>query len=33
VDVTGARHMVAGDRNDQFANAIEGFLKELKMPA
>ena len=32
VDVTGARHMVAGDRNDQFANAIEGFLKELKTP-
>ena len=23
VDVSGARHMVAGDRNDQFANAIE----------
>ncbi|AMN42740.1 alpha/beta fold hydrolase [Rhodoplanes sp. Z2-YC6860] len=33
VDVTGARHMVAGDRNDQFANAIEGFLKELKVSA
>ena len=30
VDVTGARHMVAGDRNDQFANAIEGFLSNLK---
>jgi pimeloyl-ACP methyl ester carboxylesterase len=30
VDVTGARHMVAGDRNDQFANAIEGFLESLK---
>jgi len=30
VDVSGARHMVAGDRNDQFANAIEGFLKYLK---
>jgi pimeloyl-ACP methyl ester carboxylesterase len=29
VDVGGARHMVAGDRNDQFANAIEGFLKNL----
>ena len=26
VDVGGARHMVAGDRNDQFANAIERFL-------
>jgi pimeloyl-ACP methyl ester carboxylesterase len=33
VDVTGARHMVAGDRNDQFANAIEDFLGELKLPA
>ena len=33
VDVTGARHMVAGDRNDQFANAIESFLSELKIPA
>ena len=30
VDVSGARHMVAGDRNDQFANAIEGFLSHLK---
>ena len=29
VDVSGARHMVAGDRNDQFANAIKGFLKDL----
>jgi pimeloyl-ACP methyl ester carboxylesterase len=26
VDVTGARHMVAGDRNDQFAAAILRFL-------
>jgi pimeloyl-ACP methyl ester carboxylesterase len=33
VDVSGARHMVAGDRNDQFANAIEKFLSELKLPA
>lgn len=31
VDVSGARHMVAGDRNDQFAGAIEGFLSELKL--
>ena len=31
VDVSGARHMVAGDRNDQFAGAIEGFLSELKI--
>jgi pimeloyl-ACP methyl ester carboxylesterase len=31
VDVTGARHMVAGDRNDQFADAIKDFLNELKI--
>jgi pimeloyl-ACP methyl ester carboxylesterase len=30
VDVSGARHMVAGDRNDQFAKAIEHFLSKLK---
>jgi pimeloyl-ACP methyl ester carboxylesterase len=30
VDVGGARHMVAGDRNDQFANAIKEFLGKLK---
>ena len=30
VDVSGARHMVAGDRNDQFADAIEVFLSELE---
>jgi pimeloyl-ACP methyl ester carboxylesterase len=29
VDVSGARHMVAGDRNDQFANAIKDFLSSL----
>jgi len=29
VDVTGARHMVAGDRNDQFAAAILGFVGAL----
>jgi pimeloyl-ACP methyl ester carboxylesterase len=29
VDVSGARHMVAGDRNDQFANAIKDFLQDL----
>jgi pimeloyl-ACP methyl ester carboxylesterase len=28
-DVSGARHMVAGDRNDQFSNAILGFLDSL----
>jgi pimeloyl-ACP methyl ester carboxylesterase len=30
VDVSGARHMVAGDRNDQFANAIQDFLSNPK---
>jgi pimeloyl-ACP methyl ester carboxylesterase len=30
VDVGGARHMVAGDRNDQFANAIKAFLSSLE---
>jgi pimeloyl-ACP methyl ester carboxylesterase len=29
VDVSGARHMVAGDRNDQFASAIKSFLSRL----
>jgi pimeloyl-ACP methyl ester carboxylesterase len=29
VDVSGARHMVAGDRNDQFASAIKSFLSHL----
>ncbi len=29
VDVSGARHMVAGDRNDQFADAIKAFLFKL----
>ena len=28
-DVSGARHMVAGDRNDQFSAAILQFLKDL----
>ncbi len=28
VDVSGARHMVAGDKNDQFATAIEKFLRK-----
>jgi hypothetical protein len=31
VDVSGARHMVAGDRNDQFADAIKSFLNDLKV--
>jgi pimeloyl-ACP methyl ester carboxylesterase len=29
-DVSGARHMVVGDRNDQFSNAIQGFLDGLE---
>jgi pimeloyl-ACP methyl ester carboxylesterase len=32
VDVSGARHMVAGDRNDQFATAIKDFLLKLQSP-
>jgi pimeloyl-ACP methyl ester carboxylesterase len=30
VDVSGARHMVAGDRNDQFAAAILTFVERIK---
>jgi non-heme chloroperoxidase len=33
VDVAGAGHMVAGDRNEVFADAIVGFLRELPPPA
>jgi pimeloyl-ACP methyl ester carboxylesterase len=29
VDVGGARHMVAGDRNDHFSAAVLGFLRKL----
>ena len=29
VDVKDARHMVAGDRNDIFSQAVEGFLADL----
>lgn len=29
VDVTGARHMVAGDRNDHFSAAVLSFIKKL----
>jgi pimeloyl-ACP methyl ester carboxylesterase len=29
-DVSGARHMVVGDQNDQFSNAIQHFLASLK---
>jgi pimeloyl-ACP methyl ester carboxylesterase len=31
VDVSGARHMVAGDRNDQFTAAIKDFLSKLQL--
>jgi pimeloyl-ACP methyl ester carboxylesterase len=31
VDVSGARHMVAGDRNDQFTAAIKDFLSKLRI--
>jgi pimeloyl-ACP methyl ester carboxylesterase len=30
VDVGGARHMVAGDRNDHFSRAVLGFIGKLK---
>ncbi len=33
VDVAGARHMVAGDRNDVFSAAILEFLSGLRIPA
>lgn len=29
LDVSGARHMVAGDRNDAFADAVIGFIEAL----
>jgi pimeloyl-ACP methyl ester carboxylesterase len=32
VDVGGARHMVAGDRNDHFSTAVLGFLGKLGGP-
>jgi pimeloyl-ACP methyl ester carboxylesterase len=31
VDVTGAGHMVAGDRNDAFGDAVLGFLADLPL--
>jgi len=30
VDVSGAGHMVAGDRNDLFTEAVVGFLRTLR---
>jgi pimeloyl-ACP methyl ester carboxylesterase len=30
VDVAGARHMVAGDANDHFSNAVIDFLSRSK---
>ncbi len=32
VDVSGARHMVVGDRNDDFASAVLDFLAKRKKP-
>ena len=32
VDVAGARHMVAGDANDQFTTAVTGFLARTAAP-
>jgi pimeloyl-ACP methyl ester carboxylesterase len=32
VDVGGAGHMVAGDRNDAFNEAVQGFLDSLPSP-
>lgn len=32
-DVANARHMVAGDRNDIFTQAVTGFLKDLSLAA
>jgi pimeloyl-ACP methyl ester carboxylesterase len=32
-DISGAGHMIAGDRNDIFASAIVSFLEPLKAPA
>jgi pimeloyl-ACP methyl ester carboxylesterase len=29
VDIAAARHMVAGDRNDAFTDAVTGFLADL----
>ncbi|MGA8724716.1 MAG: alpha/beta hydrolase [Acidimicrobiales bacterium] len=33
VDVAGAAHMIAGDRNDAFANAVLAFLHDRVLPA
>jgi non-heme chloroperoxidase len=33
VDVRGAGHMVAGDRNDRFTDAVLAFLRELGRPS
>lgn len=33
IDVSHAGHMVVGDRNDVFADAVIGFLKELSAPS
>jgi hypothetical protein len=33
VDVSGARHMVAGDRNDHFSAAVLSFIERLPTAA
>ena len=33
VDVSGARHMVAGDRNDHFSAAVLSFIAQLPAAA
>jgi hypothetical protein len=32
VDVAGASHMIAGDRNDAFAEAVVTFLRDQVRP-
>jgi pimeloyl-ACP methyl ester carboxylesterase len=32
VNITGASHMVAGDRNDRFAGAVVDFLHRVAPP-
>ena len=32
VDVAGASHMIAGDRNDAFADAVVTFLRDRVRP-
>jgi hypothetical protein len=32
VDVAGASHMIAGDRNDAFSDAVVTFLRDRILP-